>query len=56
MKMVGMDFADMDTGMMADTEKVICIHTCDTHVCVPGRYSIPLSITNWVCDGSHKRT
>ena len=43
--MAGMDLKDMDTGMTADTDVVICIRIRRIRIHVPGGYSVPVSNT-----------
>ena len=39
--MAGMDLKDMDTGMTADTDVVICIRIRRIRIHVPGGYTVP---------------
>ena len=40
--MAGMDLMDMDMGMRADTDVVICIRIRRIRIHVPGGYSVPV--------------
>ena len=48
--MAGMDLKDMDMGMTADTDVVICIRIRCIRIHVPGRYSVPVSNTIYDLD------